>query len=364
MIENCSNGPDGKGGPARWWTDFNYGPDVAAPIVRRKVEEEEDTKTTAETDKTLGETGWVRTEESFRDTYGEGWVRKDAPQAPSGSQSAPIPASAEQPGQPAKPAPAIPASFAADDPRPLYVSRALLNTSDFLQWAQQQGFASTLRPDDLHVTVMYSKRPVNWFAMGDWCGTSGELVVPAGGPRLVERMGTEGAIALIFGSADLQYRHRQMRDAGASWDYPSYLPHVTISYDARGIDLATVQPYQGMLVFGPERFEGFQSDVIDTLEETPTSASFAETTPPAAAQPDAVDSVVDRMIAADGYRVADAMTGPLVDRVIAANSEAEARALIASALGIMDEAPLMQALERAGFAVKLDAASQPAPTEN
>lgn len=364
MTDSFINGPDGKGGPARWWTDFNYGPDVAAPIVRRKVEEEEDTKTTAETDKTLGETGWVRTEESFRDTYGEGWVRKDDPQAPSGSQSAPIPAPAAQPGQPAKPAPAIPASFAADDPRPLYVSRALLNTSDFLQWAQQQGFASTLRPDDLHVTVMYSKRPVNWFAMGDWCGTSGELVVPAGGPRLVERMGTEGAVALIFGSADLQYRHRQMRDAGASWDYPSYLPHVTISYDARGIDLANVQPYQGMLVFGPERFEGFQSDVIDTLEETPTSASFAETTPPAATQPDAVDSVVDRMIAADGYRVADAMTGPLVDRVIAANSEAEARALIASALGIMDEAPLMQALERAGFAVKLDAASQPAPTDN
>lgn len=364
QTDSFINGPDGKGGPARWWTDFNYGPDVAAPIVRRKVEEEEDTKTTAETDKTLGETGWVRTEESFRDTYGEGWVRKDDPQAPSGSQSVPIPASAVQPGQPAKPAPAVPASFAADDPRPLYVSRALLNTSDFLQWAQQQGFASTLRPDDLHVTVMYSKRPVNWFAMGDWCGTSGELVVPAGGPRLVERMGTEGAVALIFGSADLQYRHRQMRDAGASWDYPSYLPHVTISYDARGVDLAKVQPYQGMLVFGPERFEGFQSDVIDTLEETPTSASFAETTPPAATQPDAVDSVVDRMIAADGYRVADAMTGPLVDRVIAANSEAEARALIASALGIMDEAPLMQALERTGFAVKLDAASQPAPTEN
>lgn len=362
MTDSLINGPDGKGGPARWWTDFNYGPDVAAPIVRRKVEEEEDTKTTAETDKVLGETGWVRTEESFRDTYGEGWVRKDDPQAPSGSQpgaAAPTDASA-QPVKPAKPLPAMAASFAADDPRPLYVSRALLNTADFLQWAQQQGFATTLAPDDLHVTIMYSKRPVNWFAMGDWCGSSGELVVPAGGPRMVEPMGAEGAVALIFGSADLQYRHRQMRDAGASWDYPSYLPHITITYDAGGIDPAKVQPYQGMLVFGPERFEAIQSDRLDMLEETPTSASFAEPAPPAAA-PDAVDSVVDRMIAADGYRVADAMTGPLIDRVIAANNEAEARALIASALGIMDETPLMQALERAGFAVKLDAASQPAP---
>ena len=74
-----------------------------------------------------------------------------------------------------------------------------------------------------------------------------------------------------------------------------------------------------------------------------------------------MDSVVDRMIAEDGYRVADAMTGTLVERILAATSEAEARALLASGLGTMDEKPLMQALNRAGFAAQLDAAAQPAP---
>jgi hypothetical protein len=74
--------------------------------------------------------------------------------------------------------------------------------------------------------------------------------------------------------------------------------------------------------------------------------------------PDAADSVVDRMIAEDGYRVATAMTGSLLDSIMTATSEAEARALIASALGVMDEKPLMQALERAGFAIQLDAAAQ------
>lgn len=64
-------------GPSRWFTDFNYGTDVAAPIVLRLVEEEEDTKSTAETDAVLARIGWRRSEESFRDVYGDGFERSD-----------------------------------------------------------------------------------------------------------------------------------------------------------------------------------------------------------------------------------------------------------------------------------------------
>ncbi|WP_289145068.1 DUF935 family protein [uncultured Sphingobium sp.] len=352
---------------ARWWTDYNYGPDVAAPIVRRIVEEEEDTKANAETDKLHGENGWVRTEDSFRNTYGEGFVRRDDKDAPSGSQP---PAKVEKFGHDAVPPPAnddtVPpakiASFAADDPRPLYVYRQLLNASELLDWARTQGFASTLSADDLHVTQAYSKRPVNWFAMGQSgpgpsTGT-GDLIVGPGGPRRVERMGDGNAIALLFQSLDLQWRHREMRDAGASWDHPSYLPHVTLTYDAGDVDLSKVQPYQGRLIFGPERFEAIQSDWNDSLEEVPTAASFAEGDDD---NHDDADSIVDRMIAEDGYRVANAMTGTIVDRLLAADSETEARAILADALGMMDEQPLIQAIERAGFAVQLDAATQTAP---
>jgi hypothetical protein len=81
-------------------------------------------------------------------------------------------------------------------------------------------------------------------------------------------------VALIFGSGELQYRHRQMRDAGASWDYPSFLPHITITYDAGSIDLAKVEPYQGRLVFGPERFEAIQDNWQDDLEETPPAPAL------------------------------------------------------------------------------------------
>lgn len=66
-------------GPSRWWTDLNYGADVAAPIVSRMVEEEDDLKEAADTDKVLFDLGWRRTEESMRDRYGDAYERVPEP---------------------------------------------------------------------------------------------------------------------------------------------------------------------------------------------------------------------------------------------------------------------------------------------
>jgi phage gp29-like protein len=62
-------------GPSRWWTDQNFGEDVAAPMLVRNVEEEADLKMLAETDGALKAIGWERSDESFQDTYGDGYVR-------------------------------------------------------------------------------------------------------------------------------------------------------------------------------------------------------------------------------------------------------------------------------------------------
>lgn len=144
-------------------------------------------------------------------------------------------------------------------PRSLYVHRKLKNGAEFLKWAKAQGFETTLDAGDLHVTVAYSKRPVDWMKAGeDWQpGDDGGLTVKPGGARLVEKLGDKGAVVLLFGSNDLIYRHeRIMREAGASHDFPDYQPHVTITYQAPpGLDLATVEPFRGALEFGPEIFE-------------------------------------------------------------------------------------------------------------
>jgi hypothetical protein len=342
---------------ARWWTDLNFGPDVAAPRVMRQVEEEEDVQKTAQTDEVLDRLGWQRTDESFNDTYGEGYARKPKSEtsAPGGDDVQVDDPDAGEDDQPEKADPNVNdrnISFAADDPRPLYVHRPLKEESalELLAWAREQGFTRLMDPKDLHTTVMYSRRPVNWMKMGGfwgWGPDTSDHLVPYGGPRLVERIGSDGAVALHFFSGHLNQRNREMRDAGCSWDYPDYLPHITFTYWQGDVDLSKVTPFRGELRFGPEMFEPLEEDWQTRIRE----ASFAETQ--AEAPDSATDKLVDDLIAEDGYRAVRALTEPMLGAIRAARSPEELLATLGLTPG--DEAPIAADLEAAGLAATLDA---------
>ena len=156
-------------------------------------------------------------------------------------------------------------------PRSLYVSRKLLNAAAVIDWAKGQGFETTVPADQMHVTVLYSRTPVDWMDMGsDWSGDDkGQLRVAPGGPRMLDRFGSMGdAAVLLFNSSALCWRHEDMIGKGATSDYPDFCPHVTLSYDVpAGFDLSAVEPYQGELVFGPEIFAEVQDDWKSTIEE-------------------------------------------------------------------------------------------------
>jgi uncharacterized protein len=65
----------------------------------------------------------------------------------------------------------------------------------------------------------------------------------------------------------LKWRHASILSEGASWDYADYQPHITITYDKGDVDLATVEPYRGKIVLGPEIFaevdEDWQGKVVE-----------------------------------------------------------------------------------------------------
>ncbi|MGO4672973.1 phage portal protein [Bosea sp. 2YAB26] len=142
-------------------------------------------------------------------------------------------------------------------PRTLYVSRKLLNGAEFLAWAKDQGFTSTLDADDLHVTIIYSRTALDWMKVGSpWGGDEkGRMTIAPGGARIVEPLGDKGAVVLLFNSSELAWRHMAMREAGAESEWPDYQPHVTITYQSGDVDLSKVEPYRGKLEFGPEIFE-------------------------------------------------------------------------------------------------------------
>lgn len=154
-------------------------------------------------------------------------------------------------------------------PRPLYVQRKLLNAADLIAWAKDNGFATTLPASDMHVTVLYSRSPVDPMKMGrDWReDEKGQIIVRPGGPRVIEKLG-ENAVVLRFACPDLDWRHKDMIEAGGSHDWPEYQPHVTISYAApEGVDIDALKPFNGALRFGPEIFEALDLDWKSKIAE-------------------------------------------------------------------------------------------------
>lgn len=161
-------------------------------------------------------------------------------------------------------------------PKTLYVYRPVENAADIIAWAKSQGFATTLAPEDLHVTLAYSKTPLNWAKLyDDWhlepeaMNATCSACAPVcraddggnakrrikGGVRTIMAMGGGGAIVLAFESDTLTRRFMDFKAAGAVWSFPSFTPHVTISYDGKGVDLDKVHPYAGDIVLGEECWE-------------------------------------------------------------------------------------------------------------
>lgn len=171
-------------------------------------------------------------------------------------------AGAAPPALPGPPKQLAPPKTAAADaaPRTLYVRRDVLNGKDIVTWAKKAGFQTTVPFDDMHVTIAYSKTPVDWMAMGEPSGgdVGGSITVPPGGARQLDMYGqpTPDIVVLLFNSSTLSWRHEEMVRKGASSDRDTYQPHISISFKVpKDLDWKSIDPYRGEIVLGPEIFQ-------------------------------------------------------------------------------------------------------------
>jgi phage-related protein (TIGR01555 family) len=149
-------------------------------------------------------------------------------------------------------------------PRSLYIRRDVLNGDEILRHYKKQGLENLRAASDLHVTIMYSREPVDWMKVGsdDWGGDQkGNLMIKPGGPRLMEQLGGDKVVCLLFVNYDLVYRHRRCLDAGCSYDYADYQPHITIADAPVNSDIVRqLDPWQGAIELGPEIFQEINED--------------------------------------------------------------------------------------------------------
>ena len=150
----------------------------------------------------------------------------------------------------------------------LYVHRQLLNAEEVVDWAREQGFKLCMPPDELHVTLIYSKQKVNW---DDTTPMVDRLRIH-GGNRSMERFGD--ALVLRFESSDLEERWREFLEIGCAHGFPTYHPHVTISYKDKLRKPKEIRPFTGELVFGPEIFRPTLSSSHPVFPEMKISESM------------------------------------------------------------------------------------------
>ncbi len=147
-------------------------------------------------------------------------------------------------------------------PMTLYVRRDVLNWRDIEKWAKSSGVETTLG-SKMHVTVVYSRQPVDWMSIEEaW---QEKIELPPGGPRLLDRFGPDGrAKVILFRSSAVEWRHRQILEAGASSDHEGFQPHITYTYGDVPDD---IEPYTGVIVLGPEIFEEIDDNWSEKLTE-------------------------------------------------------------------------------------------------
>ena len=181
-------------------------------------------------------------------------------------------AAAQAKAQPARPTDAIMSEliknaglqldmFAEDgNMKSLYVRRDVLNAGMIRKHYEEQGLPVNI--DNLHVTIIHSKKPVDWFTFGEaW---NDEIIIK-GGARdhaLFGPPGIEDSLVLMIKSNQIEWRFAQFVEGGAQSSYTTIQPHITLRYVQTGTegamtadDFKALKPYVGTIELGPEIFE-------------------------------------------------------------------------------------------------------------
>lgn len=155
------------------------------------------------------------------------------------------------------------------EPKPLYAFYPVTNAPAIRDWYKANGLGELTSAGDMHVTVCYSKQPIDWMMVEPniWCDDKGMVHVPPGGPRVHDMFGpAHDTLVLRFSSWALNSRWSDFVRAGASWDFDEFSPHITLAIGYAG-DPADVPMYQGAIELGPETFQDLNPDWKDTRTE-------------------------------------------------------------------------------------------------
>ncbi|MBL3595302.1 hypothetical protein JMM63_06925 [Rhodovulum sulfidophilum] len=128
---------------------------------------------------------------------------------------------------------------------PLHLRRSILNREVLRPVLRQLGLETM--PHDPHVTLAHSTAPVDW-GLKVFEPDPHRIAITPQKPRF-ER-GAAGGVDLVFGAPELEVRWQALRDAGAVWELPPFVPRV--AFGPAPAELPSICFFTGPVLFGPE----------------------------------------------------------------------------------------------------------------
>lgn len=124
---------------------------------------------------------------------------------------------------------------------PLYVALKVMpgSAAALATWMADQGIEQPVPASDLHITTVYSETPVPLYQLYDKPKEVTEQLDPAS--YVLGILGEEGALVMFVECPMACASHEYAASLGASWDHPSYVPHITLSY-APGSTMPSAPP--------------------------------------------------------------------------------------------------------------------------
>jgi hypothetical protein len=115
-----------------------------------------------------------------------------------------------------------------------YVSMKVKNKEELYDWFADQN-VEVVPEDELHCTVSYSRKVFEHNVNED------EVIITPDQFIGIELLGDEGAVVLKFNSDKMQDRFNQCMREGATYDYNEYIPHITLTYNGKDLDLSKLE---------------------------------------------------------------------------------------------------------------------------
>lgn len=114
-----------------------------------------------------------------------------------------------------------------------------------VEYTKTNEIPEPVKPADFHTTLLYSRKhlpnyqPISSYDELMQGTVTGVDLWPA------QSDGVKRTLVLTFKCPQLSKRHKELMDEHkAQWDFPNFKPHVTLSYQAAGFDLASLPKFK------------------------------------------------------------------------------------------------------------------------